>query len=159
MLEVNRKKQTTHGESHKTKEYLAWKLMTQRCCDKNQKGYMRYGGRGIRICKRWRGSYLNFLADVGRAPSPRHSIGRIDNDGDYEPGNVRWETATQQANNRRSNHFIMINGAKHTIAEWSRITGINHGTIMTRIRRGYNPSDAVLIIPGELREKHKTDAA
>lgn len=63
--------------------------------------YEHYGGRGITVCERWRESYPAFLADVGRKPSPQHSLDRIDNDGHYEPGNVRWATAKQQANNRR----------------------------------------------------------
>lgn len=93
----------THGESAKniTVEYVAWHSMITRCEDPNFIGWHRYGGRGISVCKRWRKSYENFLKDVGRKPSPDHSLDRYpDPDGNYEPGNVRWATGKQQRWNR-----------------------------------------------------------
>lgn len=82
-------------------EYHAWKGMIKRCTNKKNRGWPNYGGRGITVCERWRESYLTFLADVGRRPSSKHSLDRIANDGNYEPGNVRWATRKQQINNRR----------------------------------------------------------
>lgn len=76
--------------------------MKKRCHNPANKDYVRYGGRGIVVCRRWREDYAAFAADVGPRPSKRHTLDRIDNDGNYEPGNVRWATPEQQWRNRRS---------------------------------------------------------
>ena len=94
------RRNTTHGLSD-TPEYRAWRDMLSRCENPNTRYYELYGGRGISVCDRWRGSFEMFYADMGPRPSPRHSIDRIDNDGDYEPGNCRWATWTEQNANKR----------------------------------------------------------
>lgn len=93
----------SHGEAGlRTPEYNTWKSIKSRCLNPNSTGYEYYGGRGITICDRWRDSFESFLADVGRRPSAKHSIDRYpDNNGNYEPGNVRWATASEQCFNRR----------------------------------------------------------
>lgn len=84
-----------------TPEYRAWESMKARCYNSNTKNFHIWGGRGIRVCQKWLGSYMAFLQDVGRRPSPNHSLDRYpDPDGNYRPGNVRWATWEQQANNR-----------------------------------------------------------
>jgi len=82
-------------------EYGAWAAMKTRCTNPNSNRWHDYGGRGISVCDEWSEDYLAFLNHVGRKPSPAHSLDRIDNDGNYEPGNVRWATRKQQLANRR----------------------------------------------------------
>lgn len=109
----NRRRETTHGEAqgtdhNATPEYNAWSSMKGRCHNPRDKGYPNYGGRGIEVCESWRNSYQAFLGDVGRRPGPGYSIDRIDVNGNYEPGNVRWATARQQVRNRRVKGKMLI---------------------------------------------------
>lgn len=80
--------------------YETWQAMRQRCNNPNASNFNRYGARGIRVCPQW-DSFPQFVADVGPKPTPSHTLDRIDNDGNYEPGNVRWATPKAQAANRR----------------------------------------------------------
>lgn len=118
-------------------EYRAWQNMKARCYKKNDKQYNNYGARGIVVCQKWKNNFGAFLADVGIKPTPSHSIGRIDNDGHYEPGNVEWQTDEQQSNNRRSNRIIAINGVYKTLSQWSKHFGINSFRAKERLNRGW----------------------
>lgn len=92
----------THGEATtRTPEYYSWSAMKERCLNPRKDNYPRYGGRGILVCDRWREDFEAFLADMGRRPSQRHTLDRIDTNGNYEPDNCQWSTPKQQANNRR----------------------------------------------------------
>lgn len=102
-LEQTIKRSTKHGASrrHAVKsEYRIWQAMKKRCFYEKDKSYPRYGGRGITICKRWRDSFQTFLRDMGKRPSKKRSIHRIDNDGNYEPKNCIWATSEEQAKNK-----------------------------------------------------------
>jgi hypothetical protein len=124
-----------HGESDKTKEYRTWQSIKRRCYNINNEKYKNYGGRGIKICDRWLHSFENFLEDIGRSPSIKHSIDRIDVNGNYEPNNCRWATQKEQCNNRSNNHYITYNSYTRTIAEWSEIYNISQFTLLARVNK------------------------
>ena len=133
-----------HGESYPpTAEYIAWRSMIGRCYLKGGIGYENYGGRGIGVCDEWRRSYLAFLGHAGRRPSEKHSLGRINNDGNYEPGNVRWETDEQQLNNKRTNAFVEFGGRRLTHRQWDRELGLPSGMTGCRINRGWSAERAM----------------
>lgn len=94
---------TTHGHGGRnaSPEYRSWCHLIDRCENPNSEDYANYGGRGIRVCERWRNSFEAFLEDMGERPSPKHSIDREDVNGHYEKSNCRWATASQQSRNRR----------------------------------------------------------
>lgn len=102
------KSRIIHGEGagkNVTKEYISWRRMKDRCYNPGATGYEHYGGRGIRVCNRWRSSYVNFLADMGRKPEGnRICLDRIDPNGNYEPKNCRWVTMAENNRNKRCHH-------------------------------------------------------
>lgn len=131
----------THGATsggEKDRTYSVWSSMRSRCRDMlNHK----YGGRGITVCERWE-KYENFLADMGLRPEAL-SIDRIDTNGNYEPENCRWATATEQANNRRGNRRFEYKGESKTLAELSRISGIKSLTLSSRLQRGWSLEQSI----------------
>lgn len=133
-----------------TPEYRAWSQAKGRCSNPKLRNFHIYGGRGIRVCERWN-DFLVFLADMGPRPSDKHSLDRIDGNGDYCPENCRWATIEQQANNTSTNRFVTMNGETLTIAQWARRTGLQAGTIQFRLAHGWEPERAL----GPLTRKRK----
>lgn len=143
--EIQRAAKMTHGHcklfGKETKVYKAWRSMLKRCLDQHHKSFKRYGGRGIKICRRWK-RFENFLADMGE-PKPKFSLGRIDNDLGYSKNNCRWETAKQQANNRANSRLLKLNGETLTISQWAEKIGMPHCTISRRLRLGWSIAKAL----------------
>lgn len=118
-----------------SKEYISWIAMKGRCLNKNNKKYRSYGGRGIKICEVWLKDFSRFYADVGPAPSPEHTIDRIDVNGNYEPGNVRWATVDEQINNKTNNRHVFFGDHRLTVAQAASILGVQWGTLHARAKR------------------------
>lgn len=125
----------THGQSG-SPEYVAWLSMKNRCYVPSTTHYRFYGGRGITVCDSWRDSFETFLADIGPRPSPKHSLDRIDSDGNYEPSNVRWALFSVQANNRRRTRFVVYHGERMPLTDAVRAAGsvIHYEAAWVRIR-------------------------
>ena len=139
---------TTHGET-KTKLYQEWQGIKRRCYAPKDSMYHLYGGRGIKMCDRWKNSYEAFKEDVSKLQhfgEPHMTLDRIDNNGDYEPSNVRWATWKEQGNNRRNNRKLTLNNETHTLSEWSEILNMNFNTLSYRYRQGWSDED-ILTIP------------
>lgn len=110
---------TKHGLTGSL-EYKSWSGMKKRCLQKSSKAYRYYGGRGITICKRWRNSLLNFVADMGPRPSPAHSLDRVDNSKGYAPGNCRWATFLDQARNKRTSRRFTYMDQTLSLPQWAK---------------------------------------
>lgn len=121
-----------------TAEYRIWKNMKQRCLNKNNISYKRYGAKGVTICDRWLHSFANFLDDMGERPTQIHSIDRIDGSRGYEPSNCKWSTPSEQANNTSQTKYFKYKGKIMTITDISEATGIRRSRLALMInRRGY----------------------
>lgn len=151
-----------HGAAKKgqwTPEYCAWRGMKARCYIPIATAFHKYGARGIRVADEWRDDFAAFFAYVGLKPSPRHSIERIDNDGNYEPGNVRWATPVEQARNRRSSRLLEYRGKKRTLAEWAELTGMSPHNIKMRIDKlGWTVDEAISTPRGRAYTRTMTKA-
>lgn len=131
---------TRHGMT-RTKTYRIWSQMKGRCSNVNLPKYPIYGGRGITVCERWR-KFQNFLSDMGQCPVG-YTIERINNDGNYEPGNCKWIPAAQQAKNRRNNRVLTLNGETMILREWATKIGMNEDTLGMRLLRGWPVEKAI----------------
>lgn len=146
-----------HGAS-KTDEHRIWSGMINRCTNRRDPIYERYGARGITVCKRWLKSFVAFLQDMGPRPSPLHTIERVNNDRGYCPSNCRWATRLEQARNRRSTRRLTYNGTTLTMTEWAVKIGMDRGTLWRRLKRGWPIAKALTepLIQGRPRHaKHK----
>lgn len=112
--------------------YNTWKKMRDRCNNPNAHNYANYGGRGIKICKRWN-SFEQFAKDLGVKPSPNHTLDRIDSDGDYTPKNCRWATKTEQ--NRNKKRVLIFNG--ETVPQIAKKYGVDRSRLRKKLREGH----------------------
>ena len=123
----------SHGREG-TPTHTSWSRMRSRCNYLKSHKRERYAERGITVCDRW-GSFKNFLEDMGRRPSPAHSIERIDNDKGYEPGNCKWATRHEQDRNKSTNHWIVFKGEKIVLEDLAALVGITHQAMAFRVRK------------------------
>lgn len=141
------KRCTVHGHARATRvtaEFRAWLHMRQRCLNASRKDFKYYGGRGVTVHPGWVDDFPAFLAHVGPKPSKAHSLDRYpDKDGNYEPGNVRWATHTEQMQNTRRNRLITVNGVTKCVSQWARCRGCRPSTIHARLKSGWTEDDAV----------------
>lgn len=135
----------THNLSY-TKIYKIWYSIKNRCNNPKHHAYKDYGGRGIKICYEWQNSLVEFEKYMGKRPSEKHSVDRINPDGNYEPGNVKWSSPYEQANNRRDNIKLSYNGKTQTITQWATELNIKPATIASRKHNGWTDEE-ILTIP------------
>ncbi len=143
----------THGLSE-SPEYAVWAQAKARCENPSHKQYRHYGGRGISMAKEWSESFASFIAYVGLRPTEEHSIDRWpNNDGNYEPGNVRWTTTDQQNRNKRSNHWIEFGGKRQTVTDWAKELGIKEPSLIRRLK--IHPVELALT-PGYFKKRNSS---
>jgi hypothetical protein len=145
-----RGKRNTASRHTNTKEYNCWRQIKQRCLNPNAAKYKDYGGRGLKIAPQWFASYETFLKDVGRAPTAKHTLERIDNSKGYEPSNVRWATRLEQSRNRRTNVYFTYEGVNKTLKEWAAVFKVPYSAAHTRYKAGRTFDEIVGITPIKL---------
>lgn len=149
-----RKNSIAHGHSRggkRSRLLRTWDGMMNRCYRIGTPNYHRYGGRGIKVCERWK-SFVNFVADMGDRP-PGMSLDRIDNDGDYCPENCRWATTKQQSRNRGNNVLITVGSETKCITEWAELRGLTCQQVWRRLRLGWSPNEALDFVLGTRRRR------
>lgn len=136
--EKRKKNNYKHG-MFGTKVYNTWSRMIGRCENSRNPKYQEYGARGIQVCKEWRDSFDLFYLHVGDPPSDKHQIDRIDTNGDYEPGNVRWVDLHEQAQNKRNSKWWICGGVRYeSCYQAAEALGLDHVTIFKRCKSGWN---------------------
>jgi hypothetical protein len=140
---------TRLADGRRNPTYLVWRTMKDRCLNSKSKNFARYGGRGIKVCRRWM-TFANFLADMGPRP-PGATLDRYpNNNGDYEPGNCRWATRKENSRNRSDNRLLTFNGQTRTLAEWVETSGLSLATLQGRLRMGWT-DEQILATPVRTR--------
>ena len=136
-----------HGHAGRivSREYQTWRDLRSRCNNPRCDHYGNYGGRGIRVCRRW-SKFENFLADMGPRPKGM-SLDRIDNAGNYEPGNCRWATDEEQSRNTRANVHLTFRGRTQCAADWADELGVKRSTLFSRISSGWSIERALMTPP------------
>lgn len=144
----------SHGMS-KSGEYKSYHKMIERCYNKEQHYFHRYGGRGIKVCDRWLESFENFLSDMGNKPTPKHTLEREDNDRDYEPSNCSWQLSKEQQNNKENNVRYEYDGIVLTQAQWCEKLNINRGKLVRRLASGLSFSEIVELLKPDSQQQLK----
>lgn len=130
---LNNIKKITHHLT-KTRLYKIWTHIKQRCYNKKRESFKNYGARGITVCEEWKNDFMSFYNwAINNGYKDNLTVDRIDNNGNYEPGNCRWITIKEQDRNKRTNHLITYNNKTYCIAEWAEITNINKSVLWTRL--------------------------
>lgn len=133
--------------------YPVWRHMVQRCLNSKDPAYENYGGRGITVCDRWL-SVENFVADMESGYSPELELDRINNDGNYEPGNCKWSTISENCDNRRNSLKITFNGKTQSLARWSQELGMSYQLLWDRLKEwGWPPERAFTTPPLDKHER------
>lgn len=135
--------------------YPVWRAMRRRCSDPGDISFCRYGARGIKVCERWDESFENFITDMGDRPAG-YDLDRIDNDGNYEPGNCRWVSHKENCRNRSNNRWLTFKGETRTVSEWAEVTGFGLAVVQGRLREGWSVED-VLSTPPRPRSTWSVD--
>lgn len=133
------KRKRPHNYSHgmsDTVEYTTWRSIKTRCHKESYSRYSEWGGRGIKVCDRWLNSFENFYADMGPRPSNKHSIDRINNDGNYEPSNCKWSSIEDQGNNKSNNILITYRDKTLSLTQWCRELDFKYLKAYGRVKRG-----------------------
>ena len=151
---LHKDKVTKHGR-HKTRIYRIWGEMRSRCHNPQNDNYNSYGGRGIKICNEWADFKKFYLWSVENGYSDKLTLDRIDVNGDYSPQNCRWATSKQQANNRRNNHYMSLNGQTKTVTEWANEYGIVPTTLLSRLRKGIQ-LEVALTMPLDIAQSKRS---
>lgn len=140
----------SHG-MNRTPEHMAWKNAIQRCCNQNYREWEYYGGRGIKFAAEWRDDFMAFYRHVGPRPDPSYSLDRIDNNGHYEPGNVRWAQRVMQSRNRRNAIILKIEGELMHLTDAVKIGPVTMTTYRRRLQLGWSPEKAISTPPTRYR--------
>jgi len=136
---INRNLKHGHSKAkNHTKEFSTWQNMKTRCLSPKSNHYKSYGGRGITICDRWLNNFNLFLADMGFAPTPNHSIERLNNDGNYEPSNCIWATEYEQQRNKNNNVKITYKGKEMIVSDFAKMIGVTHSMVAYFLKKGKN---------------------
>ena len=148
---------TAPSSGGRSPTYRSWQNMIARCSQPSNPAFKHYQKRGITVCARWR-SFENFLADMGERPPGNYTLDRKDNAGHYAPGNCRWATKREQANNRVTNVMFEYRGQRLTFADLVRVTGANKELLAGRLLRGKGgPWTVESALETPSRRGHRTD--
>lgn len=146
---------TKHGMAA-TRVYKQWQGIKSRCLNPKSTGYHNYGGRGITVCDRWKDSFENFYKDMGDPPTNEYEIDRIDVNGNYEPGNVRWVTPKENVRNKRDTVYITYNDLTFSLPEWADRMLVKNSLLAGRRKRGWSDVE-IISVPIGMRLKDYYD--